>query len=316
MRNKNIFRNLICNVGLALIIGLIPNVVLSQTKDGFVVESDDIDDAEVLIEKETVLTLPLASRVFDQMQRVNREKVNTQQQYTLQLINYDLEKLNPDLSYKQISRVPHDIPNHNYIKAGIGNYITPYFEGFFGSKPSNQFAYHAQVKHLSSLQGPVDNSNSGAGISSIDLGGKYFLPIGKVRANLGFENRFTHFYGYGELPEGIEIERDSINQAFNTFYGDIGFDYDNDSPLKIQNSLNFHIFNDHFQASEYNFNLGIKPSYELNESMEAALGINLILSERSDLETVETTRNLFYASPSLTLKGDRYRVRLGGKICI
>ena len=63
-------------------------------------------------------------------------------------------------------------------------------------------------------KGPVDDENSGSGSSGLSLYGKAFTEYISLSAEAGFENQYTHFYGY---PAGTEVDADDIRQSYNVF---------------------------------------------------------------------------------------------------
>lgn len=57
----------------------------------------------------------------------------------------------------------------NYVKAGFGNYITPYFEGFYSRNSNEKNKYGVFARHISSMKGVVDGRNSGYGNTNVLL---------------------------------------------------------------------------------------------------------------------------------------------------
>src|SRR5690606_31670053 len=82
----------------------------------------------------------------------------------------------------------------------FGNYGTIYARGYFHNKRSDKSSFGAQVGHISSANGPVEES--GAANSFIQAqGDMYQGPFtfgGKVR----YERDMRHFYGYDRFPTG------------------------------------------------------------------------------------------------------------------
>ncbi len=283
----------------------------------FVVESSDIDDAEIFIEKKTVLKLPVASRIFEQMKKIESGKISTTQTYTLDLIPYKLEDIDPEIPAAGARRITEDPADRFYLAAGIGNYVSPYLDAFAGTGESDKYRAGVGLYHFSSFLGPVDGRNSESGTSQIDLFGEYFTSIGKFGAKAGFENRTVNFYGYAdtlsnEVGFDAKAIRDSIKQSFNTIYGGITHEFDSESTFKINTAVNFYSFSDKYNAEEINLHIKTQPGIKLSDEMGVEVALEFILNKRTD--TNELNRNLLKARPLFHLNKEKLQLQIGAGI--
>ena len=162
-------------------------------------DGDGVEDKVVIIEKEAKLELPVANRNF---QKIIYEAPRTKakpQQYEFRDVALELPKLAAKIKVPTIPPDPIAKLYGNYVKAGFGNYTTPYLEGFFNSKRSDQFNYGIHVKHLSSQNGPVKSDKySGLSATSLnEIGGsiKYFTGKAIVDGALDFTSTGFNYYG-------------------------------------------------------------------------------------------------------------------------
>lgn len=294
---------------------LVPQLLKAQGE--FVVESNNIDDAEVIIEKKTVLTLPPASRIFEQMKKIESGKVSTAQTYNLDLVPYYLKDLDPEIPAAGARRTIPNPADRYYLAAGFGNYVTPYLDAFAGTGENDAYSAGVGVYHFSSFLGPVDGRNSGSGKSQIDGFGNYFTKAGTFGLKAGFENRTAHFYGYADtLSTDAEIDskaiRDSIKQSFNTIYGGFTHSFENESAFRISSAIDFYSFSDKYHAKETNLHISTKPSIKLSDEMGVDLGLDVIINKRTD--TNELDRNLFKARPVFHLNKEKLQLQIGAGV--
>jgi hypothetical protein len=148
----------------------------------------------------------------------------------------------------------------NYIKAGFGNYITPYAE-FFANKPqSKRSALGFHFKHLSSQGDIKDYGESSFSITQADFYGKYMSSSRLWKAGITYNRHMVHRYGNGNRdtlfnPTVFDtIAADSYRQVFNYLDGNIGFESlgSRGGALHHLVNLNMHYLSDRFEHTELN----------------------------------------------------------------
>jgi hypothetical protein len=165
---------------------------------------------------------------------------------------------------------------NGFIKAGLGNYTTPYAEVFYNSLRSNEYAYGVHLKHLSSGGGIQDYAHSGYSDNAINLHAKRFTRNHTWYADLGYERNMVHFYGFRrddfigqfEMLDYIdELSNKDIRQRFNFLNPQIGFRSNYLDSNKLQHSVNFryHLLSDRYDSKEHNVGTIVKLAKGLPE---------------------------------------------------
>ena len=84
----------------------------------------------------------------------------------------------------------------NYIKAGIGNYGTPYLDFYANKLRSKKNAFGARVRHISSSGKIRDFAYPGNSNTEIAAFGKKFMPNHTLSADAYYRRKGVHFYGF------------------------------------------------------------------------------------------------------------------------
>lgn len=157
-----------------------------------------------------------------------------------------------------------------YVKAGMGNYATPYAEAFYNTLRSNEYAYGARVRHFSSSGDIDDYGHSAFSDNKINLYGKRFLRNHTLHADLNFERNVVHYYGFlpEEFPEDQmnQLSNKDLRQHFNYISPRVGIQSNYLDSDKLQHSvdLQYYYLTDRHDALEHNVNI--------RSSLEKSLG--------------------------------------------
>ncbi len=277
------------------------------------VEESDIEDAKLVIEKQKVLTLPRASRAFGRMQlRDKKNTGNTQQNYTLQLLQYPLPPIEP--SIRMMPDEPDPLPDlfRGYVRAGFGNYLSPYLQAYYGSARSSKHSYGIGLQHFSAINGPVDQDFSGAGRSAALLHGKLIGKQQTLEGKAEYIRRNTHYYGYTNTPsdkEGIEQIYQEID--FQALWKRMAAKR---SPLSFQVGLAGNYFFDNYDASEIEAELDAQVNYELGKQSKARLDIAPLLNIREYADGSTQNRSILKGALGWHFQGKRVQARVGAKV--
>ncbi|MEQ9438495.1 MAG: hypothetical protein RIG62_05585 [Cyclobacteriaceae bacterium] len=268
-------------------------------------QEGEIDDAEVVIEKDREITLPAASRRFERVPPLPITKPTTSITYQFTDVTPSLASLNPQVRPLKIKNPPLDKLYGNYLKLGFGNFLTPYAELFANNTRDDEYGLGVHLRHLSSRLGPVDGANSGNSDSKVGLNAKYFAQGHTFHAEATYQRERYHFYGYSPLIEP-EPERDSIKQIFNTISVSGGISREEvGAPFDYDLNAKFIHLDDAYQAAENQVILNLKASYTMSEQLGIGVESDLYLMNLSDqnpetLEENSLNRNLFRARPYFT----------------
>jgi hypothetical protein len=208
-----------------------------------------------------------------------------------------------------------------YLKAGFGNYLTPYVDVSINSLRHKTDAYSFRYKHLSS-QGII----SGVGdpwMSNNDAFAdyKHLFKTHTIKLAGEYHRNVVHYYGYNPAIDTLIKTRDSTKQTYNTFQFDVNFNsrYRTDS-IKWNHSANigfYHIFD---QYGSYETKFSVYGGFNKMTDLFARefIGTNI---EYSYLNTYNDSlgalhSHFIHLNPYLKVGGDNWGVTVGLKMSI
>ncbi len=272
-------------------------------------KTGEIEDAEVVIEKNRAITLPEADRNFEKIPATAVKVAPALQPYQLSDFNAKLTDLNPKFRVLQMPAETQPEQHGNYLKAGVGMYGGLYGEGWLNSTQNTDYSFGAHAKHLSFRTGPVDKANSGTNEDAIDLYGKYFAGGITAGASIGFNREKYYFYGYrpGTVDRDNE-SRKAIKQVFNTFSFKTSFANNlSDSPLDYKLNINAFNLSDNYKANEFEFSTNLDLKYALTDQLSALANADLYLTRVKNVYSAN--RNLFRIKPRVQYSnGDKLTI--------
>lgn len=256
--------------------------------------SGNLEDVEIEIVKERQITLPPATRNFEKIPPRPAETSRPAITYDFRPFTFQASQINPSIRPLKLKQENPSNVFGGYVSAGYGNYASPYLEGFINSRRDKNKLFGAHVLHRSSGKGPVDGKNSASGTSGVSLYGKMFSDFISFSAEAGYENRFTHFYGY---PAGIEIINKDIRQAYNVFSLKGELSNTKNSAFAYLLGAEFSHLADHYEARETQADFDFRSSYELSDEAAIALSADYGLINREDSLLEASPRSLFSINP-------------------
>lgn len=291
-------------LSLVSFVMLIPVWTIAQERN----ETGEIEEAEIVIRKDRKITLPAAIRNFEKIPQLPVVKAPSQQNYSFKRYNYGLKALSP--SFKPVGLSMNEKPKEisaNYVKAGYGNYATPYLEAYFGSLRSREYVYNTYVRHLSSKRGPVFDENSGNSDTEVVVSGKYFNKLNTISGSLNYTGSKVHFYGYNPV---LELDAESIERKYTDFSAKLGIEKTNVNEKGTYHFLtDWSFFKDNLNARENNYAFDLGLGYNLNDQMSLSIQGIVAFSRRED--AVVVNRNYWNLRPRATYTGDIFTVSAG-----
>lgn len=297
-------------VCLALALGLISGIqVLGQ---------EVTDDEEITV---VAPYQPVVSDAFkiNVSPRIPEEKL-VKPQFTYSILSKGF-KTEPVLEPINAARVEGESINKlykNYIKAGIGNYGTPYLEFFANKLRSKKNAFGMHFKHLSSAGKIKDYAYPGSSVTEVGAYGKKFMPNHTLQSDVYYNRKGVHFYGYrpDDFPM-IELKNKDIRQVYNNIglKADLQSNYAGDRKLNHHIGLGYSYLADHYQAAESNirFDAGLDLrteffSFSERERLGLDLGLNYFLAKDS---VQKDNSGIITISPYYNLGFDQYYFKIG-----
>jgi len=275
---------------------------------GLLAQTNELEEAEIVIRKDRQIILPLATRNFEKIPQLPKLEVPALQQYRFSSFDLNLNPFRPTFG-----TVPFNATEQvtglksNYVKLGYGNYITPYLEAYLGSKRANNFLYNVYVRHMSSERGPVAGENSANGQTEAVAGGKFFDGTNAIAGSLIYNRFNTHYYGYNPV---LDLPSDDIEQVFNKFSAKFSVNRTRkDVPYDYHFTTIWGFFKDVNDARENKFYFDLGADLEINTNWKAEMNLLATFSNRNDL--IEETRNYLNLMPRVMYQKDAWDVKAG-----
>jgi hypothetical protein len=211
----------------------------------------------------------------------------------------------------------------NYIRAGMGNYTTPYFEFFANSLRSKEYLFGVHAGHLSSSGKIKDFANCTNSNNMLEVYGKRFFGEHTLRADAGFNRRGLHFYGFrpGDYP-AVSLSKDDIRQRFILLTAGIGLNstYTDDERVNHELSASYYFLKDDYEASEHN--IKFKASADKDVSLlsfteKENIGGSLLVDYFANKDSLSQRNNaVIEFRPLYSLSFDEYFVEAGINVAI
>jgi len=208
-----------------------------------------------------------------------------------------------------------------YIKAGFGNYLTPYVDVSINSLRHKTDAYSFRYKHLSS-QGIISGVGS-PWMSNNEAYAdyKHIFKTHTLKLAGEYHRNVVHYYGYSPSIDTLITSRDSTKQTYNSFHfnADLASRYRTDS-VKWNHHVNlgfYHIFD---QYGSYETKVALKGSFSkmtdffAREFMGANLEYDYVGSYNDSMGLMPT--HFVHINPFMKVGGDNWSVNLGVKLSI
>ncbi len=268
----------------------------------------EFQSKEIVITKEVEKVLPEATR--------NIEKIN----FDVPRETYPAQKYVYETNYKLVQndiRTKFKLPTMkeeelaklygNYVKAGFGNYVTPYLELFVNNKRSENLAYGIKYKHLSSKNGPVENAGTSA--NNLLMYANYIGKLSKLESTFDYQRDVVRFYGYNQAI--TKVNTDTIKQIYST--PTFKLNYQGvllDSNLVLQLEAGANSITDNFENKENDFGVKSSGKYHLTKKTSEILwNLDASFIQRTEIST--NNRYLVKLMPMYKFKYSKYTITAG-----
>jgi hypothetical protein len=266
----------------------------------------NVESEVIIVTSETKkIELPQANRNFEKI-KIEGPKQNTVPQvYNIENVTLNLPRLETKIKVNPIKPPVQPALYGNYIKAGFGNYTTPYLEGFVNSKRSDNMLYGIHAKHFSSKNGPV--ANSGFSDNKADAYVRYFADKFTAKGNISYSRNRYNFYGYDKEQA---VSADSLKQVFNVFSILAGIEHQkNDSRINYDYSLGYNYFMDHYKARESEFHGIVNTRFRISDDKFITTSSSGSNSSRTDSSMIG--RRFLQIKPAFNMVRDKLSFRGG-----
>ncbi len=272
-------------------------------------ESGEIQEAEVVIEKDREIILPYQARSYEKIPPVPIQTGGVRQDYAFPGLNIMVPSTSVDIKALKLEGEPLEKFYGNMVKLGYGNYSSPLAELYLYTKRNKQYLAGFQAKHLSFGKGPVDGKNSASGETLFKGDASYFGDGFTGNGSAFYNLSKLNFYGYDPSLAVTEGE-DSLKRSFNRYGITLsGNNSTSQSDLGVVAELSYRGQSDNLDISENWVSIDADFTLELKPELKGNLGIFGDLIGYND--SVSVNRQMLGVEPSVVYSGDNYEVKAG-----
>ncbi|WP_340153515.1 hypothetical protein [uncultured Marivirga sp.] len=275
-------------------------------------QEGDLEDSQVIIEKDRKIDLPRVNRDFKNVPKIKGNQSPLEVEFTSRQFVPNLSNLTPRIRVLTIQDEKLEKLYANQVKLGGGNYGASFFEGAFASKRSKDKSYGLNLFHQSFANGPIDGRNSGSGYQKVNPYGKLIYQKAVINAGAFYERHNNYLYGYDTLLTS-EVDRDSLQRTFHTIGANISLE-----DLNENSQYHYHLDMDAYQLftninnSELSFNYNLKNSFNINDEFLIYFGANGFISAlKFDALDSSQNRNLLRFKPGVKFIRDKLKIGVG-----
>lgn len=233
---------------------------------------------------------------------------------------YDVPAQNLSYSYQSISLKPLaytsdsmvEMGDRNFVKAGFGNFTTPYFKagismGNGSTKLLNIYGDYISSKGKIKYQ---DFTNL-----SLKAAGSYFFSGHEVYSNIGFRNDSYFLYGYDQ--NAFSFSKQDIRQLYQETDVHVGLRNIGENKLGIKYDpnirANFFSLTDRVAESSYQFSLPLEKLFGQSFAIKATAVADLTNYTTKNLTPNDTSlsNNVIKIPVSVSYYSDRFNIHGG-----
>jgi hypothetical protein len=124
-----------------------------------------------------------------------------------------------------------------YLKAGMGNYLMPKVDFYYGSTRSRKNNWGIRLNHFSAGQGPDDVGFSGFSENAAQFNYKHFLAHHTLKFDVDYSRDVNYFYGF-DLTDSIFANFKDAKDEIKAIYNLIQFKSELESQYKDSSRVN------------------------------------------------------------------------------
>ncbi|EMR02890.1 TonB-dependent receptor [Cesiribacter andamanensis] len=256
----------------------------------------EIEAEQVVIVKERENELPPATRSYQKIppQQPRQDTRTVTIRPTEPMLS--LRPLQPTVRVLRMQQDPPAPYFQRYVKAGIGNYVSPLLEAHLSSPRQAAFLYNLQLRHESAARGPVGGSRSAWGENSLRAEGSLIGKAVRFTGGGWYSRNRYHFYGFDD--EVIEPGREEIKQIYNRAGVKAVFENVSQEKLVLNSSVSVSRTGTSRDAVENKAELEGKIQYALSDLLGLHIQGSLLTGNYEDVTS--RNRSLFRLLPGFS----------------
>lgn len=233
------------------------------------------------------------------------------------VLNYNIPAQNLFFSYQPVAIKPLSLSadssfewqNQQYIKAGFGNFTTPYVETGLSFGHPNNTLLNIKANYLSSKGNVAFQEFAKANFNASASFGT--IANHELVASLGYN--FSSQYKYGvdkSFTPGKPVDKQSFNNI------DLGINFQNKLPssygINYKPQLSLNLFADNNKATETSIVFNTPITKNINDKLNFSVTANAdITSYKKD--TLKLSNNVFSVAPSINFDNKILVINVGAK---
>ncbi len=269
------------------------------------------------VEDETIIVVKAYQATLSDAFKINATPTRDTSIFKTPELKYGISSTKASTEYLPIAIKAVRIKDENipklyksYVKAGFGNFSTPYGELFVNSLRSKKFTAGTHLKHLSST-GIIKNYGYPAySDNDANVFAKKFFDRQFLEADVNFNRDVFHFYGYN-LDDTV-LTRKQTRQELNYLDGSIRFRNFDLKKYSLDHNIGvkFYSQNDDFKHKESAFIADVEVGRDI-ESVYANLKMEFDFSNQKDTTKNEYKNNIVKIGPSARMKFEKLQLDAG-----
>ncbi|MDH5602418.1 MAG: hypothetical protein OEY51_00670 [Cyclobacteriaceae bacterium] len=303
---KRVERYFIC------LFAVILPVFLYGQDDDWVKSEGDLETVEIDVVGSKEIILPSVARLFDPVPPQPIARAKGELDYSFSNYAYEGAETSVVIRPRKIKAMSESKLYGNYVRAGYGNYNTPYLDAYLANKRQKEYSYGINLNYLNSFRGPVDGKNSGAGEFGARAFGAMYGDKATLLGSLEYRRDMLHYYGYAT---GDSVAEEDISQYYNRIKfltevrsADIKSDFQYSAKMGLRNMT------DRYGAKETDVFTDINTSLEVTEDVKVLTGggVHFLTRKGEGLDVIN--RVLARGNVSGLYYKDRFTLQAGMEI--
>ncbi len=198
--------------------------------------------------------------------------------------------------------------NHNYIKAGFGNYTTPYLQAGFTMGDGKNGVLNINAKHVASKGKLPFQQFSNTNISALAVINA--ANNNEFTTKIHVDNSNQYFYGY--QPSTLTFTKDQLRQRFTSFGGRVALrNKDVNAPLSYNPAIGLEFFNDNHSGVETTLSFDAPVSKDITRMFAFNVGLHGSLTNLKTQANSKIKNNLFWLDPAVQFKTPNLVINAG-----
>ncbi len=236
--------------------------------------------------------------------------IHAQRVNTSVIANPIMASKKPPEKYKDLKRA--------FIRAGFGNYTTPYFELFLNSLQNEDFNFGVHLKHISSLGKIKDHANSTYSKNYAEIFGNKMFKKQVLNASASYKRDVNHYYGF--IPDdfpAVNLTKDDLKHRIQTFSLSANLKGSNPAKDAIEHDLgiDYYYLSDNYKTSEQNiraFAMLGKRFQMFNITKYQTIGADIEFDNYINDDTISSySGGIFKVSPFISTDFNQFRFYAG-----